>query len=198
MLLSLYIVLAVAVTTRVLTKWKTVAFETLLKHERSREQMSIDGYEAELNYNSGSRIDDMQQQLAYSSSNAAAGGSSSGSTSSADRAVGVTGVMLREGAGGMLTVKMRPRSPTAAATTAAMQDDASGDADAHEEGIRESPGPIGGLSSTVAGVGAGASEGSRGSSSSRSSSSSRRQRSGKWFVGKSADDLERLLLPLDG
>ncbi|WIA40942.1 hypothetical protein OEZ86_004596 [Tetradesmus obliquus] len=45
-----------------------------------------------------------------------------------------------------------------------------------------------------------AAQGSRSSSSSssRSGSSSRRQRSGKWFVGKSADDLERLLLPLDG
>uniref|UniRef100_A0A383W8Y8 Mechanosensitive ion channel MscS domain-containing protein n=1 Tax=Tetradesmus obliquus TaxID=3088 RepID=A0A383W8Y8_TETOB len=201
MLLSLYVVLAVAVTTRVLTKWKTVAFELLLKHERGREQMSLDGYEAELNSSSSSSSVNGSSsggvmQLAY--------GSSSGSSSSAGGAagaVGVTGVITREGAGGMLTVEMRPRSPTAAAAAAMMQDDASGEADGCEEGIREAAGPVGGFAAAAAGnSAAGAAQGSRSSSSSssRSGSSSRRQRSGKWFVGKSADDLERLLLPLDG
>jgi hypothetical protein len=208
LLLSLYTVLAVAVTTRVLTKWKTIAFELLLKDERGREQMSLDGYEAENNISSISsrsrNIDSVaDMQLAYSSSGRATGSGSSSDRSGA--AVGITGVITREGAGGMLSVEMRPRSPTAAAeaaaAAAAMHDDASGDADAQEEGIRERIGPVGGLNAAAAvgGSAAGAADEYRGGGSSRSSSSSsRRQRSGKWFVGKSADDLERLLLPLDG
>jgi hypothetical protein len=88
-----------------------------------------------------------------------------------------------------------------------MHDDASGDADPQEEGIRECIGPVGGLTAAAAAAAAAAGSGSkyagvadgyRAAGSSSGSSSSRRQRSGKWFVGKSADDLERLLLPLDG
>jgi hypothetical protein len=203
MLLSLYIVLAVAVITRVVTKWKTIAFEQLLKHERGKEQMSIDGYEAEYNNSNGSMNhgSGSGMQLAYSSSSSSAASSSS-SAERATSAVGVTGVMTREGPGGMLSVEMRPRSPTAAAAAAAaaMRDDASADTDAHDEGIRETAGPVGSGFGTAGSGAVGVAEGVRGSSSSgsRSSSSSRWQRSGKWFVGKSADDLERLLLPLDG
>jgi hypothetical protein len=203
MLLSLYTVLAVAVTTRVLTKWKTIAFELLLKHERGREQMSIDVYEAESNSSNSSRSGNISSaadmQLAYSS-----GSASGGSNDRSGAAVGVTGVITREGAGGMLSVEMRPRSPAAAAeaaaAAAAMNDDASGDADAQEEGISESIGPVSGFTA-AAGAAAGSSAAGGGADGFRgagSSSSSRRQRSGKWFVGKSADDLERLLLPLDG
>jgi hypothetical protein len=195
MLLSLYTVLAVAVTTRVLTKWKTIAFELLLKHERGREQMSLDGYDAENNssvsrHNNISSAADMQP--AYSSI-----GSTSGIGSSSDRsgaAVGITGVITREGAGGMLSVEMRPRSPTAAAeavaAAAAMHDDASGDADPQEEGIRERIGPVGSFTTAAAaaaGLGsnyAGVADGYRAAGGSSSSKASAQWQVVCWEVSR--------------
>ncbi|KAF6252936.1 Mechanosensitive ion channel-domain-containing protein [Scenedesmus sp. NREL 46B-D3] len=111
----------------------------------------------------------------------------------------MSGVLTREGAGRVLLVVMRPRPPKTAAAAASMHDESSSNADAQEEGSGDAAGPVGVFTAAAGRGAAGRAEGVRTAGSSGSSSSGGRRRgSGKWVAGKSTDDLERLLLPLDG
>lgn len=193
-LVSLYTVLATAVTARVLIKWKSYAIEWIIRQQRTKEQQhhTVDHTvltKEQYSYGGGgsgkkfANPRTMQQGQSGGSSNSKtdSSGSSSAGITRPGSPCSTTAVCKLQGSGRMLCAEMRPRlaMPSAAAN------DAEGDISVSSD----SESSAGAVNSVQGGWASDAApDADRGSSRVELSP----------FAGKSADELERLLLPVDG
>eukprot|EP00878_Enallax_costatus_P018045 GHUV01018974.1.p1 GENE.GHUV01018974.1~~GHUV01018974.1.p1 ORF type:complete len:531 (+),score=75.48 GHUV01018974.1:260-1852(+) len=189
-LINIYIVVAVALSTRVLIKYKSIFIDYIIKRQRALERGSGEDFKTGATAAAATSSRDGSSTISTQDLSDSDSDSGDGSLTGVDN----TAVICSEGVGRQLTIAMSPRptSPSGdAAAAAAVPSSTTSRAPAAAAGAGAS------AAARIAGGVAGTAFAAAAAVGRKSSRYTSLVYPGRDWGGKSADDLERILLPLD-